>query len=192
MAHIPGWTLSSSHYVSWDGAYLYPYCCAPWIGLVGIKWFNSMCVHVLLISFCTYRSLHPVPLFVLINSLILYSGNKHKFFSGTNYFRITSGKSKSAHSTFQRIQYFESRSLLMDISMVCIFYLLILLPILLGCHSNICQEGNPGSYHPDWQRFGINSSGMDNLCEDSGVCCVGDEACCLGMYSTHTCLLFHY
>jgi hypothetical protein len=141
-----------------------------------------MCVCVLLISFCTYRLLHPVPLFMLINSFVLYSGKKHKFCSVTNYCRITSGQSKSARSTFQRIQYFESRSLLTDISMVCLFYLLVLLPILLGCHSNICQDDNPGSYRPDWQGFGIDSSGTDNLCEDSRACCTGDEACCLGTY----------
>ena len=192
MAHIPGWTLSSSHYVGWDGAYLYPYCCAPRIGSVGVKWFDSMCVRVLLISICTYRLLHPVPLFMLINSFVLYSGRKREFCSGTNYFRITSGQSKSARSPFQKIQYFESRSLLTDILMVRLFYLLVLLPILLGCHSNICQEDNPGSYRPNSQGFGIDSSGTNNLCEDSGACCAGDEACCLGTYSTRICLLFHY
>jgi hypothetical protein len=66
--------------------------------------------------------------------------------------------------------------------MVCLFYLLILLPILLGCHSNICQDDNPGSYRHDWQGFGIDSSGTDNLCEDSRACCTGNEACCLGTY----------
>jgi hypothetical protein len=54
-------------------------------------------------------------------------------------------------------------------------------------------DRNVGSYPMAvWQRFGIDSSGTDNLCEDSGACCVGDEACCLGTYSTRTCLLFHY
>jgi hypothetical protein len=38
---------------------------------IGVKWFDSIGVRVLLISFCTYHLLHPVP---LMNSFFSYSG----------------------------------------------------------------------------------------------------------------------
>ena len=50
MARISGWTLrlSSSHYICQLGlgllvsVLLYLYCCALWIGSVGVKWFDSV------------------------------------------------------------------------------------------------------------------------------------------------------